>query len=286
MNIKLIFILIIIIIIINLYENFIIKKELYNEDLLKTLINLDQQLNEICIKHKAIKGYEFSLKLSKNKVNNIRYMYGLSSDVPNYNQLDINVINELNLSSEFRKLIFNYLKKNNFKLKSIGYSEDQAINAERVYFEIIDEIKKNIPTIISYEKINNNIFLRKYKYEYLREYLENQIKKSGRFGKIITKYIPLNNFESDGYTFKSSKVENIESIRVTLVEYLEVNDLSNMILELADYFNIEDMIEVKKWIYHFKNNEVNVIGITFSPKQNISFYTRELTEYITEIKYE
>ena len=59
-----------------------------------------------------------------------------------------------------------------------------------------------------------------------------------------------------------------------------------MILELADYFNIEDMIEVKKWIYHFKNNEVNVIGITFSPKQNISFYTRELTEYITEIKYE
>ena len=52
MNIKLIFILIIIIIIINLYENFIIKKELYNEDLLKTLINLDQQLNEICISSK------------------------------------------------------------------------------------------------------------------------------------------------------------------------------------------------------------------------------------------
>ncbi len=286
MNIKIFLLLITIIISINLYENSIITKELYDKKLLKELHSLDNLLNKICAKHEAIKGYEFSMKLSKNKVENIRYAYGITGKMPNDNPLDESIINELNLSKEFKKLTFNYLKNTKSKLKSIGFSEDRDINANRVYFEVFDEKLNDIPSIISYEKINNEIYFRQYNYDDLEEYLETQFNKSGKFGKIINKYIPNYKFSNDGYKFKSEKVEDIESIRITLEEYLTINDLSNMIYELSEYFEIKDLSQVKKWIYFFKDHEVNVLGITFSPKQNISFYTRELTDFVNYTKYE
>ena len=286
MNIKIFFLLIIIIIGIILYENSIIKKELYDKKLLKELHNLDKILNKICIKHEAIKGYEFSMKLSNNKVENIRYAYGITGKMPNDNPLDESVINELNLTNEFKKLTFNYLKKTKNKLKSIGFSEDRDINANRVYFEVFDDRFNEIPSIISYERINNKLYFREYNYDYLEEYLDDQIKKSGEFGKIISKYIPSYKFNTDGYKFKSEKIHNIESVRISLEEFIIINDLSNMIFELSEYFKIKDLIKVKKWIHFFKEHEVNVLGITFSPKQNISFYTREITDFVYHTKYE
>lgn len=286
MNIKLFFLLIIVIISINLYESYIISKELYDSKLLKELKKLDKELNKICIKNEAIKGYEFSMKLSLNKVENIRYAYGITGKMPNDNPLDENIINEINLSKEFRNLTFDYLKNTKSKLKSIGFSEDRDIGANRVYFEILNEKSKEVPTIASYEKINNKLYFREYNYDYLDEYLENQMNKCGKFGKIINKYIPNYKFRDDGYKFKSDKIDNIESIRITLEGYYTVSDLSNMIFELADYFKIKDLIKIKKWIHFFKDHEVNVLGITFSPKQNITFYTRELTDFINYTKYE
>ena len=64
-------------------------------------------------------------------------------------------------------------------------------------------------------------------------------------------------------------------------EYNSVNDLKYFLLELADYFEMsnENILKVKRWIHHFRYNEVNMLGITASPEYSISLYNRETTEF-------
>ena len=47
----------------------------------------------------------FSIKLSKNKVSNKRYIYGVSSDT----ELDRNIIKEIGLSNDFQRITNKFL---------------------------------------------------------------------------------------------------------------------------------------------------------------------------------
>ena len=275
--------LLLIIFTITYYENIKVKDELYSKKMLDKFYEIDKKLDSLSIKYNTIKVYEFSIKLSKNKVSNKRYIYGVSSET----ELDRNIIKEIGISNEFQKITNNFLDNNNEKLRSIGFSQDMGISADRIYIEIFGDKKDdNKPSIISYEKINNQIYIRQYRFKDIDDYLENKLNSSGDFGRIIKRYLPSYKFNNDGYKYYSSKLEKVESIRILLNEYNTVYDLRNLILELANYFNISDMIEVKKWIYHFSKSEINMIGITFSPVYNICFYNREVTEYDNQIKYE
>ena len=149
---------------------------------------------------------------------------------------------------------------------------------------MIDENEGNYldPSIISYEKIGEDIYTRTYiSKNNITEYLSKKLLKCGKFGSIVNNYFPSHKLNDMGYQYKSDRIEGIKAFRIFLNEYNSVNDLKYFLFDLADYFKMsnENILKIKRWIYHFRHNEVNMLVITISPEYSISLYNRETTEY-------
>ena len=226
--------------------------------------------------------HEFSLKLSNNQVHNQRYAYGvgINDDEFNFNKIKNNLYKNLNIQKEFIDKIDEYYKKNpKIEIIAFGVSKDDDDSTKRIYLE--NNNNQYNSSIISYEMDkNNNIFTRYYLYKKINDYLYNELNNLGNFGKIFIKYFPKYKIKEDGYKYSTTKEKKIIAFRIYLREYNSINDIKYFIFELADHFNMNNhnIIKIKKWIHHFKYNELNIIGITLYPKQSITLYSNELTE--------
>ena len=261
MNIKILIILVIASIIMVCYENSQIKKDLYDKDLLSNLNVIDKNLDLLSIKYNCFKIYEFSIKMSENKVSNKRFAYGITLDGDLHKEIDKKILDDLNVPDTFKDLINKNLGDQ--KIVSIGLSEDINNNADRVYVEI-DENEGNYldPSIISYEKIGEDIYTRTYiSKNNITEYLSKKLLKCGKFGSIVNYYFPSHKLNDMGYQYKSDRIEGIKAFRIFLNEYNSVNDLKYFLFDLADYFKMsnENILKIKRWIYHFRHNEVNML---------------------------
>ena len=160
MNIKIFISLILIILVISYYESIEIKKSVYNDIYLKKLRDIDKKLDIIASKKDYFKLFEFSLKMSENKVGDTRYLYGILSK---NNKVDVTDedLRYLDLDNDFFKIIKKYKKKYKCKNVTIGISQDVGNSLDRIYIEPYLENKmrsrEGDPKYESYEKEGNKI---------------------------------------------------------------------------------------------------------------------------------
>lgn len=265
-------------------ENKIIKKELYNKQLINYIKDVDIKLDYISKTYNCAKMHEFSLKLSNNNVHNQRYAYGIGiteNGPTKFNKIKKELYNKLNIQKEFIDIINKYQKKNSkLEIVAFGVSKDNNDETERVYIENNNIIYK--PAIVSYEMTKDKkIYIRYYVYKKINDYLYEELNKLGYFGKIFIKYFPKYKIKNDGFKYSTTKEKKIIAFRIFIKEYNSIDDIKYFIFDIANYFNMDNknMIEIKKWIHHFRYNELNILGITLYPKKSITLYSNEYTEY-------
>lgn len=285
MNIKILLSLILIIIVISYYESIEIKKSVYNDIYLKKLRDIDKKLDIIASKKDYFKLFEFSLKMSENKVGDTRYLYGILSKNKKVEVTDED-LSYLDLDNDFLKIINKYKKKFKCKNVTIGVSQDVGNSLDRIYIEPYLENKmrsrEGDPKYVSYEREGGKINTRYYNSKEINKYLGDRFKNSGTFGHILNDYFPDYKIRPIGFKYVTTKDKKVDSYRFYPHEYNSILDLKNMILDLAVYFkmNNSNMIKIKRWIENFKEYKADVIGVTLYPTYNITFYSREVTQYV------
>lgn len=282
MNIYILLILSIILFLYSKKECRVFKEDLYNKSIVANIKEIDVNIDELCKKYNLMKMYEFSIKLSSNKVSNKRYSYGIgskSNSKISLIEIKNQIFKKLKVSKKLSNIVNNFHKENNdAEIISIGFSKENDI--DKIYMEI-DEIKNYQPSIISYEVNKEHIYKRLYTHKYFGEYLYDELKKYKDFGIIFNKYFPRHKIKEEGFKYVTSKDNNIIALRIYCKEYNSINDIKYFIFEICNFFKMDNnnLIKVKKWIHHFQYNELNIIGLTLYPSPSITLYCDELTEY-------